>query len=76
MKALAPNYLVDAGPLIAIFARRDWWHSWAVKTLADIGESLWTSELVIGEVAWNLGQNSPATLELLSFIHIRVELAC
>lgn len=70
MKALAqPRYIVDAGPLIAIFARRDWWHSWAVNTLNSIGEVAWTSELVIGEVAWNLGQNSPATSELLSFIH-------
>lgn len=69
MKALAPNYLVDAGPLIALFARRDRWHPWAVETFAAIGEPLWTSELVIAEVSWNLGQNSPATLELLSFVH-------
>lgn len=52
-----------------MFARRDWWHTWAVNTLGSIGESIWTSELVLGEAAWNLGQNSPATLELLSFIH-------
>ncbi len=71
MKDLAPNYLVDAGPLIALFAWRDRWHSWAVATFATIGEPLWTSELVVAEVAWNLGQNSPATLELLSFVHRR-----
>lgn len=69
MKVLAPRYLVDAGPLIALFARRDRWHQWAVETFATIGEPLWTSELVVAEVAWNLGQNSPATLELLSFVH-------
>jgi len=70
VKALAqPRYLIDAGPLIAVFARRDWWHAWAVNTLGSIGEPVWTSELVIGEAAWNLGQNSSATLELLSFIH-------
>jgi len=55
--------------LIAAFARRDWWHAWAVDTLGSIGETAWTSELVLGEAAWNLGQNSPATLELLGFIH-------
>ena len=69
MKALAPNHLVDAGPLIALFARRDRWHSWALETFTAIGEPLWTSELVIAEVAWNLGQNSLAALELLSFVH-------
>jgi uncharacterized protein len=69
VKALAPHYLVDAGPLIALFARRDRWHQWAVQTFTAIGEPLWTSEVVVAEVAWNLGQNSPATLELLSFVH-------
>lgn len=70
MKALAqPRYIVDAGPLIAVFARRDWWHAWAVNTLDSIGEAVWTSELVFGEAAWNLGQNSPATRELLDFVH-------
>lgn len=70
MKALAqPRYLVDAGPLIALFAKRDRWHGWAKEIFFSIGEPLWTSELVLGEVAWNLGQNSAETLELLSFIH-------
>lgn len=70
MKALAPpRYLVDAGPLVALFARRDRWHEWAKGVFFTLGEQLWASELVIGEVAWNLGQNSPATAELLSFIH-------
>jgi predicted nucleic acid-binding protein len=54
-----------------MFARRDWWHAWAVNTLGSIGEPVWTSELVIGEAAWNLGQNSAAAMELLSFIHRR-----
>lgn len=69
MKALAPGYLVDAGPLIALFARRDRWHKWATEVFFAIGEPLWTSELVLAEAAWNLGQNSPATLELLNFVH-------
>ncbi|MBC7771123.1 MAG: DNA-binding protein [Pyrinomonadaceae bacterium] len=55
--------------MIAVFARRDWWHTWAVNTLNSIGEPAWTTELVMGEAAWNLGQNSPATRELLSFVH-------
>src|SRR5205085_12471939 len=57
------------GPLVALFARRDRWHEWAKGIFFSLGEPLWASELVIGEVAWNLGQNSSATRELLSFIH-------
>ena len=69
MKASAPNYFVDAGPIVALFARRDQWHQWAVETFATIAEPLWTSEVIVAEVAWNLGESSPATLELLSFVH-------
>jgi len=68
VKASAPNYLVDAGPVVALFARRDQWHWWAVKTFAAIAEPLWTSEVVVAEVAWNLGENSAATRELLNFV--------
>ncbi|MBI2517375.1 MAG: PIN domain-containing protein [Opitutae bacterium] len=70
MKALAqPSYLVDAGPLIALFARRDRWHGWARDIFFSITEPLWTGELVVCEVAWNLGQNTAEARELLSFIH-------
>lgn len=69
MKALAPpKYLIDAGPLVALFARRDRWHDRAKSVFFALGEPLSASELVIGEAAWNLGQNSPSTFELLNFI--------
>jgi len=69
VKDSAPNCFVDTGPIVALFAQRDQWHHWAVETFAAIAEPLWTSEVVVAEVAWNLGENSPATLELLNFVH-------
>jgi uncharacterized protein len=62
------RYLVDTGPLVAMFNRADAWHSWAEQTFATIDESFWTSEAVITEAAWNLGENSPAARELLAAV--------
>ena len=66
------RYLVDTGPLVAVFNRADAWHSWAEQTFAAIEESFWTSEAVITEAAWNLGENSPAARELLAAVDASV----
>jgi predicted nucleic acid-binding protein len=58
------RYLVDTGPLVAVFNRGDAWHSWAAQTFAAIDESFWTSEAVVTKTGWNLGENSPAAREL------------
>ena len=75
MKALAqPRYLVDAGPLIALLNRRDQWHAWAEQALDVLAEPLWTSEVLLAEVCYNLGQNAAAVHRLLSLIqsgHVR-----
>ena len=75
MKALAqPRYLVDAGPLIALLNRRDQWHAWAEQALDVLAEPLWTSEVLLAEVCYNLGQNTAAVHRLLSLIqsgHVR-----
>jgi predicted nucleic acid-binding protein len=75
VKASAPNYLVDAGPLIALLNRRDQWHAWAHHALEVIAEPLWTTEAVLGEACHNLGPNSAAVHDLLSYVtsgHLRV----
>ncbi len=76
MKALAQiNYLVDAGPLIALLNRRDQWHDWAVKALEIIDEPLWTTEIVLAETCYNLGQNTVQVRHLLDHIrsgHLRI----
>jgi len=75
VKALAqPKYLVDAGPLIALLNLRDHWHDWAEQTLDVLAEPLWTSEVVLAEVCYNLGQNSAPVHRLLILVqsgHVR-----
>ncbi len=74
MKDLAPEYLIDAGPLIALLNRRDQWHNWAKRTLEILTGPLWTSELVLAEVCHNLGVNTPAVRLLLMHVesgHLR-----
>ena len=75
MKALAPSYLVDAGPLIALLNRHDQWHDWAEQALAIISEPLWTSEVVLAEACYNLGENTSPVRQLLMHVasgHLRV----
>jgi len=75
VKALAqPKYLVDAGPLIALLNLRDQWHDWAEQALDVLAGPLWTSEVVLAEVCYNLGQNTAAVHRLLGLIrsgHVR-----
>jgi predicted nucleic acid-binding protein len=59
---------VDTGPLVAVFNRADTWHYWAEQNFATIEESFWTSEAVVTEAAWNLGENSLAAGELLAAV--------
>lgn len=68
MKDSDVRYLVDTGPLVAPFNRADAWHEWAELTFLTIAEPFWTSEAVITETAWNLGENSPAAREVLSAV--------
>ncbi len=65
MKDSDVRYLVDTGPLVAVFNRADAWHGWAAQTFETIDDSFWTSEAVVTETALNLGENSPAARELL-----------
>lgn len=68
MKASDVRYLVDTGPLVALFNRTDAWHEWTRRTFATIEDSFWTSEAVIAEATWNLGENSRPTRELLKAV--------
>lgn len=68
MKVSDVRYLVDTGPLVALLNRTDGWHPWAKQAFAVIDEPFWTSEAVVTEAAWNLGENSRATGALLAAI--------
>lgn len=65
MKASAVRYLVDAGPLIGWFSRRDQWHDWSTQALQAVDDVLWTSEAVFAEACYQLGGNSPEVATLV-----------
>lgn len=47
--------IVDAGPLIALFDRRDPWHAWAVELFQGHTEARLTCDAVITEAMYFLG---------------------
>jgi hypothetical protein len=54
--------------LLALYARKDGWHDWAMRTVAVIDDHVWTSEAVVTETAWNLGENTAAVRQLLAAV--------
>lgn len=44
--------IVDTGPLVAYFNRRDAWHAWAVAQMAALAPPLYTCEAVIAEACF------------------------
>lgn len=75
MKASDVRYLVDAGPLIGWFSRRDQWHDWSTQALQAVDDVLWTSEAVFAEACYQLGGNTPevaALVELADGGHLRL----
>ena len=46
--------LVDTGPLVALFNRRDRWHQWVTDVLADLTEPLITCDAVLSEAIFLL----------------------
>ena len=53
---MAPNYLIDTGPLVAAIDQRDQWHSWAIQELSQLEPPLFTCEAVISEAYFLLGR--------------------
>ncbi|HEY6205395.1 MAG TPA: PIN domain-containing protein [Chthoniobacterales bacterium] len=60
--------IVDAGPLIGWLDAGDQWHRWSVSAIGDRRLPLHTTEIVLGEVCWQLGGNSPAVHALLDLV--------
>lgn len=61
--------VVDAGPLYALFDRRDKYHRMAVRLIESKGPLLLTNMPVITEVAHLLGTAPKARLEFLRWVH-------
>ena len=68
VKALAINYLVDAGPLIDLLDRSDQWHPWSHGTLTILDERLATTETAVAEACHRLCRLRPALIELVKMI--------
>jgi uncharacterized protein len=60
--------IADAGPLVAIFNRRDQFHSWAMDSLKNITEPLHTCEAVLTEVFFRLSHVPGGQVQLLDFL--------
>lgn len=63
--------LVDAGPLIGWFNANDQWHEWSVATLSGRRGALHTTEIVLGEACWHLGENTQPVHGLLELVRKR-----
>lgn len=64
--------LIDAGPLIAWLNARDQWHQWSVEVLSKQLGALHTTEIVLGEACWQLGENTAPAHALLDLVRKRV----
>ena len=65
MKDSAIDYLVDAGPLVALMNQSDQWHRWAAVAINSLGDTVHTTETVLAEVAWHLRLRRPTIAGLL-----------
>jgi uncharacterized protein len=63
-----PSLIVDTGPLVATFNRRDMFHSWAVERLQQYRGPLLTCEAVLSEAFFLLGSVHRGTAELLAVL--------
>jgi predicted nucleic acid-binding protein len=68
VKASAINYIVDAGPLIAVLDGSDQWHHWAMPALESLGDALFTTEAVLSEVCHRFSKHRPAIFALMDTI--------
>jgi uncharacterized protein len=75
IRALILRTLIDTGPLVAFFNRRDPYHRWATEHLADAAIPLWTCEAVISEACFLVQRvrgGSAAIMELLARGALRI----
>lgn len=71
----SPKYLLDSGPLVAAFNRRDSHHEWAASVLSSLTEPPVTCESVVTVACWHLRQSISAVvriLEMPSMGHLRI----
>ena len=60
--------LVDTGPLIAMFDRRDSYHAWSIDAVKRLREPLVTCDSVISETTFQLGLGTTACDEVIEAV--------
>ena len=60
--------LVDTGPLVAFFNRRDAHHAWTLEQLGDIEPPLLTCEAVLSEACFLLSKYGTAASDLFDLL--------
>jgi uncharacterized protein len=65
---MAGRVLVDSGPLVALLNRRDIYHAWAQRELANLHEPLLTCEAVLSEVFFLLSRIRNGTSLLVALL--------
>jgi hypothetical protein len=60
--------IIDAGPLVAYFNRRDLHHAWSREQMAQLEVPLHTCEAVLSETFHLLEDVSQGTVQLLDFL--------
>jgi predicted nucleic acid-binding protein len=68
VKALAPDFLVDAGPLVGWLDGSDQWHEWSVRSLRVLPGPLVTTETAFAEACHHLRELRPALDVLLGLV--------
>jgi len=63
--------IVDVGPLIGWLNAADQWHQWSVSLLSTQRGPLYTTEIVLGEACWHLGENTQPVHALLDLVRKR-----
>lgn len=59
------RYIVDSGPIIAFFNRRDVYHDWAKAVFASLGGPPTSCEAVFTEVCWHLRESPEAVARVM-----------
>jgi uncharacterized protein len=62
------NVILDASVFVALIDRRDYWHHWAVKKIAQISPPLLTCEAAITETCFLLQRVTSSKEVIFSFI--------
>jgi len=72
---MAHRVLVDSGPIVALLDRRDTYHEWAKREIANLHEPLLTCEAVISEVFFLLSRVRGGTAIFVALLRDELVLA-